>query len=202
MFVSTSKRGRSGADTSGGGGGTTTTGNISATSLTATGAIIGDTVTASGNHGDPLSHSDAFNVAMHCAGGMSVNGLLWCNSLRTTTHHIVSDARTKQNIEPLQADASAALVRALNPVSYVLRSTGDATVGFVAQEVEQLDPRLVAVTAQGERSLDYRGISVHAVQALQEVQRQLDAVRAAVRALQQDQDNGREKGHENGTRVL
>ena len=197
MYVTTSRRGRSGADASGSAA-TTTTGDIVATSLMASGGIAGQTVMALGNGNEPNSHSDTntSNVAMHCAGGMSVGGLLWSNALRTTTHHIVSDARTKQNIEPLPGDASTNLVRALNPVSYVIRATGDCTVGFVAQEVEKLDPRLVAVNAGGEKSLDYRGVSVHAIHALQEVQRQLDVVRASVCDLQRARDTQQEQQQE------
>ena len=127
------------------------------------------------------------HISIHCAGGMSVNGLLWSNSLRTTQHHIVSDARTKHSIEPLAKDTGASLVRGLQPVSYVIKSTGDATVGFVAQQVEKLDPRLVAKTAQDEYSLDYRGISVHTVHAVQALQQELDALRASVRAMEKNQ---------------
>jgi len=173
--------------TTGSGGSTTTTGNVSATSVTTTGAIVGATLKAT-NTGDPISHSDTVNPAIHCAGGMSVAGLLWSNSLRTTQHHIVSDARTKHSIAPLAKDTGASVVRALNPVSYVINLTGDATVGFVAQEVEKLDPRLVAKTAQDEYSLDYRGISVHTVHAVQALQQELDALRASVRAMEQRQN--------------
>ena len=161
---------------------TTTTGNVVATSLTTTSTAT-----------DPLSHTDTdlSRVSTHCAGGMSVNGLLWTKSLRTTQHHIVSDARTKHSIEPLAKDTGASLVRALQPVSYVINSTGDATVGFVAQEVEKLDARLVAKTAQDEYSLDYRGISVHTVHAVQALQQELDALRASVRAMETHQKSTR-----------
>jgi hypothetical protein len=142
---------------------------------------------------------------MHCAGGMSVSGLLWSNALQTTTHFTVSDERTKRGIEPLDGKNSADFLRALNPVSYVIQSTGDATVGFVAQDVEKLDPRLVAVTAHGQRSLDYRVISVHAVSALQGMQKELDEMRATVRALEQEtrakeQDKTGHKEQETGNR--
>jgi hypothetical protein len=205
MYVSTGRRGRNGVDAAG--GAVTTTGNISATSLTATGAVSADTITATSNANPPTSDSDtdSSHVAMHCAGGMSVSGLLWSNALQTTTHFTVSDERTKRGIEPLDGKNSADFLRALNPVSYVIQSTGDATVGFVAQDVEKLDPRLVAVTAHGQRSLDYRGISVHAVSALQGMQKELDEMRATVRALEQEtrakeQDKTGHKEQETGSK--
>ena len=124
---------------------------------------------------------------------MSVAGLLWSDRLRTTQHFTVSDARTKEHIEPLPPRSGADLVSALQPVSYVIKSTGDATIGFVAQEVEKLDPRLVCVTSHGDYSLDYRGISVHAVHALQELQRELVQTRAAVHALERKQQEQQEQ---------
>ena len=161
MIVTAARRGRNGAV----GAAAQTAGSITVSSVNSSGAITGSTLASTSTAGPPVSHSDTVNVAMHCSGGMSVNGTLHTQYLRTTEHHIVSDERTKSNVQPLHAN----VIRGLKPVSYQIRSTGNETVGFVAQSVELLDPRLVHKAEGGEYSLDYRAISVHAVHALQEL---------------------------------
>lgn len=92
-----------------------------------------------------------------------------------------SDRRLKEEIEPLNGLLAGAL--AIEPVSYYFvdqdrASTPHKPIGFLAQDVQEQFPSLVG---QGEYlSLNYAGLSVVAIGALQELALQKDA---EIRAL-------------------
>ena len=96
----------------------------------------------------------------------------------------VSDARRKRDITPLNGLLAGALQ--LHPVSYRYTHESAAapkSIGFIAQEVEALFPALVT---DGEiKTLNYAGLSVVAIGALQEQQRQIVALKAQVESLKQ-----------------
>jgi hypothetical protein len=143
-------------------------GAVHATTLSTTGTVR---IANVGAH--PTSHTDASNPALHVAGSMSVAGHMWVNTgVSSGAFTTMSDRRRKRNIVPM----SDSITAGLQPVRYdLLDEDGNVAerdaVGFVAQDVRELDPALVRVDAAGTHSLDYRGIGVHAVVELQRLAR-------------------------------
>ena len=153
-------------------------GAVHATTLSTTGTVRIANVGA-----DPTSHTDASNPALHVAGSMSVAGHVWVNTgVSSGAFTTMSDRRRKRNIVPM----SDSIMAGLQPVRYdLLDEDGNVAerdaVGFVAQDVRELDPALVRVDAAGTHSLDYRGIGVHVVVELQRLARLVEEQgRAAV----------------------
>ena len=68
---------------------------------------------------------------------------------------------------PNQLDA----VLKLNPVSYVKKSTGVTEMGFIAEEVQEIFPAVVAKDAEG---VHYSRLTAVLVSAVQELKQQLD----------------------------
>lgn len=100
-----------------------------------------------------------------------------------------SSARYKEGIEDLGLGLAAAMQ--LRPVGYRWKETQAADVGFVAEEVAQLDERLVTRNAKGEiEGVKYDRLTavlagaVQELAAREELQRQeLDRLRAEMREL-------------------
>lgn len=107
---------------------------------------------------------------------LEVNGLFVNNS----------DRRLKEDIAPL----TGALARALElrPVTFRWRASGQPSLGLIAQEVEQVFPELVGpvATPEGERKgVEYGPIGVIALAAVQELTRELEALRREVAQLRE-----------------
>ncbi|NOT01051.1 MAG: hypothetical protein HOP29_10525 [Phycisphaerales bacterium] len=92
---------------------------------------------------------------------------------------VVSDARLKTDVHPLSGILEKAM--ALNPVSFrfkeAVTTQGDAApteIGFLAQDVRELFPSLV-VNGSDLLTMNYAGLSVVAIAALQEQQAQIAA---------------------------
>ncbi|MBL8245634.1 MAG: tail fiber domain-containing protein, partial [Rhodanobacteraceae bacterium] len=100
-----------------------------------------------------------------------------------------SSARYKEGIEDLGLGLAAAMQ--LRPVGYRWKETQAADVGFVAEEVAQLDERLVTRNAEGwvegvkyDRLTAVLAGAVQELAAREELQRQeLDRLRAEMREL-------------------
>lgn len=56
--------------------------------------------------------------------------------------------------------------------------------GFLADELEQVLPTAVAADGDGFLSVDYAAVVPHIVQTLQELRKEVDALRARVRQLE------------------
>jgi len=83
----------------------------------------------------------------------------------------VSSARFKHDIETLGAVSGLSLVRRLRPVSFNLNSNDEARIGFIAEEVTLLEPRLVfneagSTTPRGVRYQEMTAILAKAIQEL------------------------------------
>jgi hypothetical protein len=130
--------------------------------------------------------------------------LLRCNGneigfFRPTGDYVsYSDKRLKTNITPLSSTLIKLL--ALNPVSYEMKANNsqhERSIGFIAQEVKELFPELVATNANTDKpgmenlnALNYAGLSVVAIKAIQEQQKiianqqkQIDELKTAVADL-------------------
>jgi len=115
---------------------------------------------------------------VHIAGGLSVAGHTWLNTaVSTGMSTVLSDRRRKRKIVP----KSQSIIEQLEPVEYDLldekgKVIQERAVGYLAQDVKELDSNVVHVHKNGIHSLDYRAIGVHTVievQKLMQRQRQL-----------------------------
>ncbi len=86
-----------------------------------------------------------------------------------------SDKRLKTNITPLDASSSLAAILGLTPVSYTRldQPGGGTNLGFLAQDVQQIFPELVATTSptaltpNGTLTLNYIGLISPIVRSIQ-----------------------------------
>ena len=92
-----------------------------------------------------------------------------------TTYNTTSDIRLKQDIEPLAATDK---LMAMNPVSYAWKADPDGprSMGFIAQEMQEVMPEAVSGTPDGEdmMSMDYGRITPILVSALQDAHRKIE----------------------------
>ena len=79
---------------------------------------------------------------------LQVVGNVKANAFLTT-----SDRRLKSHITPLSSMIDRVL--ALKPVSFTWNDTQKDDIGFIAQDVEQLFPQLIATDMQGFKSMKY-----------------------------------------------
>lgn len=88
----------------------------------------------------------------------------------------VSDARMKTDITPFEGALDAAL--GMHPVRFRWIGDGDADFGVIAQELRAVLPQaVVGDEARGSLTVDYSKLSVVAIGAIQEQQRQIKALK-------------------------
>ncbi len=93
-----------------------------------------------------------------------------------------SSLRYKSNVAPFAAGLS--LVDQLRPISYDWKSDGSHDVGFAAEEVARIDPRLVTFNESGEvEGVKYDRLSTVFVNAFREQQAEIERLRDQLRAL-------------------
>lgn len=98
-----------------------------------------------------------------------------------------SSARYKQAIEPLDLGLDAVL--RLRPVGYEWRDSGMPDVGFVAEEVAQIDERLVTRNAEGEiEGVRYERLTAVLAGAVQDLAARESLARESNEALRADVD--------------
>ena len=96
-------------------------------------------------------------------------------------YRIASARRYKDNINYDNVDGD--LVYGLKPVSYTLKALENAReqVGFIAEDVEEIDPRLVVYSKEGTvDALHYDRVTVFLVKAMQDMKATYDARIAAL----------------------
>ncbi len=96
-----------------------------------------------------------------------------------------SDARLKQDILPLQGEASCEILRRLRPVTFAfLTNPTRRQVGYIAQDIQKLVP--TAVTDHCEHlSLDYNQVAVVTASASQHIIEMVDRQRKLINDLMQ-----------------
>ncbi len=106
----------------------------------------------------------------------------------------VSDRRLKRNIRPL--DGILEKVQRLKPSSYAFRSDRkkESHLGFIAQDVQTVFPELVNESTVGDTdekilTLEYAGLSVVAIAAVQELLEQQRTENAALRLENREMKN-------------
>lgn len=119
------------------------------------------------------------------------------HALRGTFHETsgvyapVSDVRLKKDIRPLSLTLNALMQ--LRPSTYVMKAslTDEREMGFIAQEVKDLFPELVYEildhkTGESTYTLNYGGMTVIAVKAIQEQQDLIEKQQLEIDQLKQD----------------
>jgi trimeric autotransporter adhesin len=106
-----------------------------------------------------------------------------------------SDARLKDNIQPLDNVAGLSAIGKLRPVSFDWRDPamgGAQQYGFIAQDVQKIFPNLVSKGARttyapdGTLTLNYDGLIAPLVKAVQEQQTEIESQNAEIESLMSD----------------
>jgi hypothetical protein len=103
-----------------------------------------------------------------------------------TAYNTSSDRRLKQDIEPLAATDK---LMQMNPVSYNWKADPDGprSMGFIAQEMEELCPDAVSTdnTDEAMMSMDYGRITPILVSALQDAHRKIEQLESRLAAMEE-----------------
>ncbi|HLP85912.1 MAG TPA: tail fiber domain-containing protein [Phycisphaerales bacterium] len=95
----------------------------------------------------------------------------------------VSDGRLKTDVSPIQNQLTTAMK--LKPVNFRWKATGAADFGLIAQDVRGVLPSLVVGDEATESlTVNYSQLSVVAIGAIQEQQREIDALKAKLAELE------------------
>jgi hypothetical protein len=109
----------------------------------------------------------------------------------STTYSTTSDYRLKENIAPMTG--ALAKVSALKPCTYTWKSTGEASQGFIAHELQEVVPDAVsgekdAVNEDGSikpQGIDTSFLVATLTAALQEQQAMIETLKTRIEALEQ-----------------
>lgn len=95
-----------------------------------------------------------------------------------------SSRKFKTDIAPL--DSALDEVTALAPVAYTSKTSGRREIGFVAEDVEQLDSRLSTYNKDGLVGVQYDHLTALLAKAVQEQQSEIESLRAEIEALKKE----------------
>ena len=87
-----------------------------------------------------MASGASFNIGGMYSTGSYVHGS-FMGDFRGSFYE-TSDRRKKKRIRPLKEGQALAIVLGLNPVSFMMKETGEPMMGFVAQDVEKLQKQL------------------------------------------------------------
>ena len=110
------------------------------------------------------------------------DGTIKTLSLTTQNFTQTSDARKKENVKTIED--SVATLEKLRPVTFDWKEGGKSDVGFIAQEVKEVYPELVAEDATGHYSVAYTGLVAPLVRAVQQQQEMIRALEARLAKLE------------------
>ncbi|WP_033113903.1 tail fiber domain-containing protein, partial [Aeromonas lacus] len=129
-----------------------------------------------GLQGDKGDKGDAgAKDALPLIGG-TVNGSVTVNGrFRADTVTQSSDLRLKENISPLSSALDKVLK--LNGVNYNLIGRDETSCGFIAQEVQEVIPEVVHTDANGMLSIEYASMVSYLVEAIKDLQAQIDMLK-------------------------
>ena len=95
---------------------------------------------------------------------------------------LTSDARLKENIEPLGYGLDT--VKSFRPVSYVMKKTGEAQIGLIAQEVKSLVPEVVRRGPDNSLGITYDNLIAVLIKATQELDSKVTALSEKIQNLE------------------
>jgi hypothetical protein len=144
-------------------------------------------------NGVAINVNDPAGSTLRVAGTLRVDTLgtsastTLCRNANNQISGCSSSARYKEHITDLEL--GLAVVERLRPVAYDWKETREADVGFVAEEIAAIDPRLVTRNAAGEiEGVKYERLTAVLAGAVQELTRTLAAREVDERALRERQD--------------
>lgn len=117
----------------------------------------------------------------------------------TGVYTSLSDERLKTNIQPLESVLSKLMSVQAKRYEFKHDASHKQTIGFIAQELQQKFPEYVAVhtandgnpIVENQLGVDYAGMSVVAIKAIQEQQAQIEALKAEIAALRAEMKNSK-----------
>jgi len=116
--------------------------------------------------------------------GITISGALagattgsFSSSVTATDFTISSDARKKQDITPIRN--ALGIVGELEGVRFTYKASGKKSVGFIAQEVEDVLPELVSTDEEGFKSVSYGQVVAVLVEAIKELKAEVDLLKAS-----------------------
>lgn len=118
-------------------------------------------------------------------GGVGIAGsTILCRNTSNQISTCSSSARYKTNIAPLKMGLE--VIEQLRPVTFDWKGSGEADLGLVAEEVNEISPLLTFYNEEGEiEGVKYDRISAVLVNAVQEQQDQIAALEARLAELEQ-----------------
>lgn len=120
------------------------------------------------------------------AGGTN-SGYIASNGANSAAFFNTSDIRLKQNISPMSGVLNQIML--LNPVTYNWKSDNSSSYGFIAQELNEVFPHLVAKPNDGISELEENeqpwaitetGFVPYLVKAIQELKQEIEALKAQI----------------------
>jgi hypothetical protein len=117
------------------------------------------------------------------AGAMSLttNGRLWVTShITSPAFYYTSDRALKKNIKPIENAFET--INKLQGVTYTLRETEEKSLGFIAQDVEQVLPEFVK-GEEGQKTVNYGQMVALLTEAMKEQQAMIVALQEEVQEL-------------------
>lgn len=134
-----------------------------------------------------LRSNGALTIA---AGGASVagnasfaNNVSVAGSTTSQTYYHTSDRRLKDNISALEN--SADLIMQLKPVRFNWKTDNRKSMGFIAQEIEEILPEAVTESQVGFKAVNYDILTAPIIAMLQSQQEQLRAQEAEIQLLKE-----------------
>jgi hypothetical protein len=126
--------------------------------------------------GDNNNHYLYFDGTNYNLGGTSANGLIVAGDVAA-----FSDARLKTDVVTI--DHALDKVMALRGVDFTRTDGGALSTGVIAQEVQEVLPRVVHETNDGTLSVSYGNMVGVLIEAIKEQQRQIEELRAEIASL-------------------
>lgn len=159
----------------------------------------GDPTNVYGVNVPPLPPASGLRAAFHAVDGTYYLGtvpasggaspLCWDGDGGSFIGACTSSARFKLAIEPLTS--AREIVARLRPVRFRWRSTGAPAIGLIAEEVAEVDERLVTRDDEGEpRSVEYHRVTALLVKSVQELTAEVERLRRQVAELEARLEGG------------
>ncbi|MDD5213564.1 MAG: tail fiber domain-containing protein [Candidatus Gracilibacteria bacterium] len=98
---------------------------------------------------------------------LNYDGDFYANNFYGTTYNFLSDRRLKENIETITGSLDK--VNKMNGVYFDRKKDGKHDLGFIAQEVEKVEPKLVTTNENGLKAVKYANITSLLVNAVKEL---------------------------------
>jgi hypothetical protein len=88
----------------------------------------------------------------------------------------LSDAKYKTDVHPI--DDALSIVSKLEGKHFVWKNTGKPSLGFIAQEVEEVLPQLINTQDNGSKTINYSVLVAVLVEAIKQQQKQIDELKS------------------------